>query len=94
MFDDNKRSLTIPSGHMVEVPEITKGNAQINFIEENTINIMDLESYESFDVKWPQEEELKKKLKELQANPSKISNTQVEYWQLAGKTLINRVFSN
>ncbi|MFX0038610.1 MAG: translation initiation factor IF-5A [Promethearchaeota archaeon] len=94
MFDNNKRSLTIPSGHMVEVPEITKGNAQINFIEENSINIMDLESYESFDVKWPQEEELKSKLKELQSNPSKISTTQVEYWQLAGKTLINRVFSN
>ncbi|MFX0144992.1 MAG: translation initiation factor IF-5A [Candidatus Hodarchaeota archaeon] len=93
MFDNNKRSLTFPSGSMVEVPEITKGNAQINFIEENSINIMDLESYESFDVKWPQEEELKNKLKELQANPSQISATQVEYWQLAGKTLINRVFS-
>jgi len=94
MFDNNKRSLTFPSGSMVEVPEITKGNAQVNFIEENSINIMDLESYESFDVKWPQEEELKNKLKELQANPSQISTTQVEYWQLTGKTLINRVFSN
>ena len=94
MFDNNKRSITIPSGHMVEIPEITKGNAQINFIEDNAINIMDLESYESFDVAWPQEEELKKKLKELQANPKMISTTQVEYWQLAGKTLINRVFSN
>jgi translation initiation factor 5A len=94
MFDNNKRSLTIPSGHMVEVPEINKGNAQINFIEDSTINIMDLESYESFDVKWPQEEELRNKIKELQKDPKKISTSQVEYWQLAGKTLINRVFSN
>ncbi|MFX1552376.1 MAG: translation initiation factor IF-5A [Promethearchaeota archaeon] len=94
MFDNNKRSLTIPSGHMVDVPEINKGNAQINFIEDASINIMDLESYESMDVEWPQDEDLKKKLKDLQANPDKISNTQVEYWQLAGKTLINRVFSN
>ncbi|MFX0105415.1 MAG: translation initiation factor IF-5A [Candidatus Hodarchaeota archaeon] len=94
MFDNNKRSLTFPSGSMVDIPEINKGNAQINFIEDLSINIMDLESYESMDVDWPQDEDLKKKLKDLQANPDKISNTQVEYWQLAGKTLINRVFSN
>ncbi len=94
LFDNNKRSLTIPSGHMVEVPEIMKGNAQINFIEDTSINIMNLESYESLDVDWPQDENLKEKLKDLQANPDNISTTQVEYWQLAGKTLISRVFSN
>ena len=55
---------------------------------------MDLESYESFDIDWPKDEDLKKKLKELQAAPDKISTAQVDYWQLAGKTLINRVFSN
>ncbi len=94
LFDDNKRSLTIPSGHMVEIPEILKGNAQINFIEDASINIMDLESYESFDVDWPKEEELTKKLKELQANPDMISTAQVDYWKLANRTLINRVFTN
>jgi len=94
VFDNNKRSLTIPSGHMIEVPEIVKGTAQINFIEENSINIMDLETYESVDVRWPAEEELKTKLKELQAEPKKMSLGQVEYWQLAGKTLINRVIIN
>ena len=56
MFDNNKRSLTIPSGHMVDVPEIIKGNAQINFIEENLINIMNVDTYESMDVKWPTDE--------------------------------------
>ena len=94
VFDNNKRSLTIPSGHMVEIPEIIKGNAQINFIEDASINIMDLESYESFDVAWPKEEELSKKLKELQANPDEISTAQVDYWKLANRTLINRVYVN
>ena len=94
LFDNNKRSLTIPSGHMVEIPEILKGVAQINFIEDNSINIMDLESYESIDVDWPKEEDIIKKLKELQADPDKISTAQVDYWNLAGKTLINRVFTN
>jgi translation elongation factor P/translation initiation factor 5A len=55
---------------------------------------MDLESYESFDVEWPKEENLVNKLKDLQANPGNLSSAQVEYWQLAGKTLLNRVFSN
>jgi translation initiation factor 5A len=94
LFDNNKRSLTIPSGHMVDIPEIVKGSAQINFIEEASINIMDLESYESFDVAWPKDEELSQKLKELQGKPDIIATTQVDYWQLAGKTLINRVFTN
>ncbi len=94
MFDNNKRSLTIPSGHLTQIPEIIKANAQINFIEENLISIMDIESYESIDINWPSEEPLIKKLKEIQADPNKISSAQVEYWQIAGKTLINRVIIN
>ncbi|TFF90875.1 MAG: translation initiation factor IF-5A [Promethearchaeota archaeon] len=94
VFDDNKRSLTIPSGHMVEVPEILKNNAQINYIDENTINVMDLENYQSFDVKWPEEEEQREKLKELKNNPTEMANTLVEYWQLAGRYLINRIYKN
>jgi translation initiation factor 5A len=94
LFDNNKRSLTIPSGHMVEVPEIIKGSAQINFIEDTSINIMDLETYESVDVEWPKDEEMAKKLKELKVNPDSISTAKVDFWTLAGKTIINRVFTN
>ncbi len=94
MFDNNKRSLTIPSGHMVEVPEIIKGNAQINYIDDNSINVMNLETYESMDIPWPTDEDLVAKLKELQANPEKMASAQVEFWQIAGKTLINRIFQN
>ena len=94
LFDNNKRSLTIPSGHMVEIPEIIKGIAQINFIEETSINIMDVESYESFDVDWPKEEGSVKKLKDLKAQPDKISTAQVDYWSLAGRFIINRIIIN
>ena len=94
MFDNNKRSLTIPSGHLTEVPEILKGSAQINFIEDAAINIMNLDTYESIDVEWPTDDDLVKKLKDLQADPSKMSSSQVEYWNIAGKTIINRVILN
>ncbi len=94
VFDNNKRSLTIPSGHMISVPEILKGTAQISFIEDNSINIMDLESYESMDVNWPADEDLVSKLKELKVDPGKMSLAQLEYWKLAGKTLITRIIIN
>ncbi len=94
MFDNNKRSLTVPSGHLMMVPEILKGTAQINFIEDTSINIMDLESYESLDVEWPKDEKLVKSLKELQVDQERMAASQVEYWNIAGQTLINRVFSN
>jgi len=94
VFDNNKRSLTIPSGHMCEIPEIIKGTAQINFIEDTLINIMDLETYESMDVNWPADEDLVSKLKDLQADPGKMSLTQLEYWKLAGKTLVTRIIIN
>ncbi|MHA1473492.1 MAG: translation initiation factor IF-5A [Promethearchaeota archaeon] len=94
VFDNNKRSLTIPSGHMVAIPEILKGTAQISFIEDTSINIMDLESYESMDVNWPDDADLVSKLKGLKADPGKMSLAQLEYWKLAGKTLITRVIIN
>ncbi|MBY9002513.1 MAG: translation initiation factor IF-5A [Candidatus Lokiarchaeota archaeon] len=94
VFDNNKRSITVPSGHLMEVPEIIKDNAQINFIEDTLVNVMNLETYESVDVAWPKDEEMISKLKELQADPAKMSGAQVEYWQLAGKSLINRVIIN
>ena len=79
MFDSNKRSLTIPSGHMVEIPEIIKGTAQINFIEDESINIMDLETYETIEI--PISEELKESIKE---------GDKVEYWDVEGVKLIKR----
>lgn len=95
VFNDQKKSITVPSGHQVDVPEILKGTAQINYLEEGTlVNVMDMESYESFDVKWPKDEEIAKKLHDLADKPDQMAATQVEYWKLAGKTLINRVFSN
>jgi hypothetical protein len=52
---------------------------------------MNLDNFESIDVEWPTDEKMVKKLKELQADPSKLSSSQVEYWNLGGKTIINRV---
>jgi translation initiation factor 5A len=94
MFDNTKRSLTEPSGSMVDVPEIMKGNAQISFIEDNLVNIMDLESYQSLDLPWPKDEEMIKKLKELRDNPKELSTYLVEYWNIVNRYFINRVYKS
>ncbi len=91
LFDGNKRSLTIPSGHMVDTPDIFKGTAHINFIEDNSLQIMNSESYESFDIEWPKEQDLINKLKELQQDEDKMSHSIIEYWDLLGKKLIKRI---
>lgn len=94
LFDGNKRSLTIPSGHMVETPEILKGSAQINFIEDDFLQIMDHETYESFDIPFPDEPDLISKLKELQKDENQMSASTVEFWDLLGKKLIKRIITN
>lgn len=91
LFDGNKRSLTIPSGHMVDTPDIFKGTAHINFIENTSLQIMNSESYESFDIEWPKEQDLINKLKELQQDEDKMSHSTIEYWDLMGKKLIKRI---
>jgi translation initiation factor 5A len=91
VFDENKRSLTFPSGDLVDVPIIEKGNAQINFIDDDKINILDLDTYQSIDVDWPDKEKLRNKLKELQGDPDKMSKAKLGFWRLAGNIIIKRV---
>ncbi len=91
VFDEKKRSLTFPSGDLVDVPIIEKGNAQINFINDDKINILDLETYQSIDVDWPEEEALRKKLKELQGDPERLSQVNLGFWRLAGNIIIKRI---
>ncbi|TXT67253.1 MAG: Translation initiation factor 5A [Promethearchaeota archaeon] len=94
LFDDKKRSLTFPSGDLVEVPTVEKGNAQISYIEDSVLNIMDLETYESFDVKWPEDEEMRKKIQELREHPEKMAQSQVEFWRFPeNRVLLNRIYS-
>jgi translation initiation factor 5A len=64
------------------VPIIEKRSAQIVYMEENSIQLMDLESYESFFASKPSEEEIMSKLS---------PNAEVEYWNVLGRTKIVRV---
>lgn len=53
MIDGKKRNTVMPGHDNIEVPVIDKKNAQVLSISGNTANVMDMESYETFDVTIP-----------------------------------------
>ena len=55
MIDNKKRNIIMPGHDKIAVPIIENKTAQILNINENTANVMDMESYETFDLKIPEE---------------------------------------
>ncbi|MEN9626444.1 MAG: hypothetical protein RL557_772 [archaeon] len=77
---DGKKKVFVAGGHeRLEVPLITKHRAQILSFNGENASVMDLESYETMELKVY--EELKGQLKEEE---------QVEYWDIEGNKLIKR----
>jgi len=61
VFDGQKRSVVHPVKHKVHVPIIDKRSAQIVALMGENVQLMDLETYETFEMKIP--DEFKNKLK-------------------------------
>ena len=55
LLDSKKRIIVMPGHDSVDVPIIGKRNAQVLSIHENIANVMDTETYETFDLKIPEE---------------------------------------
>lgn len=81
VFDGQKRQFVKPVDLGAEVPLIDKRMGQVYAVTPNSVQIMDLETYEYFDAPYPQEEELKGKL---------TQGTEIEYWKILGRTKIMR----
>jgi len=80
ILDDKKRNLVMPGHDKVEVPIVEKKNAQVLSISGNMANVMDSETYETFDLEIP--EELKKEITE---------GCQVLYWILVGQKVMKQI---
>ena len=80
LLDDKKRNLIMPGHDKVEAPIIEKKNAQVLAINGDSVNVMDTESYETFDLEIP--EELKDEITE---------GKEVLYWVLMGLKVIKQV---
>jgi len=55
VFDDKKRSFVKSVGDKIEVPIIEREKGQIVSISGNTVQVMNLSTYETFDVKKPED---------------------------------------
>ena len=83
LVDDKKRIVVMPGHDNVEVPIIEKRTAQVLSVKENAANVMDSETYETFDLKIP--EEFKQDV---------IEGASVLYWQIMNERVIKQVKSS
>ena len=81
VFDGSKHSLVSPVSANVEVPLINKRSGQVISISGDTLQIMDLETFEVFDTS-SIEEEIRNKVRQ---------GGEVEYWQVLDRVKIVRV---
>lgn len=53
LFDDKKRSAIKPASHKIEVPVVDKNAAQVLNIIGDTVQLMDMATYETFELPKP-----------------------------------------
>ncbi|MBI2138496.1 translation initiation factor IF-5A [Candidatus Woesearchaeota archaeon] len=80
--DEKKRVMISPAHDTIEVPIIEKKNAQVLSVLGESANVMDAETYETFDLKIPPE--LKEKVRE---------GATVLYWVIMGDKVMKQVQS-
>lgn len=80
VIDGKKRNVVMPGHDKVEVPIIGKKTAQVLSISNNKANVMDMDTYETFDMEIP--EELRGEV---------VEGCQVLYWVLAGQKVMKQV---
>lgn len=80
ILDGKKRNLVMPGHDMVEVPIIEKKNAQVLSIHGDIANVMDSETYETFDLKI--EDELKGEI---------VDGCTIVYWEILNERVMKQV---
>lgn len=79
LFDGSKRSVVFPVKHKVQVPLIGKRQAQVLSLTDTEVQLMDLETYETFSM--PLDAELKGTL---------APGTDIQYLDAMGRRRITR----
>ena len=80
LVDEKKRIEVMPGHDNVEVPIIEKRNAQVLSVQGDAANVMDSETYETFDLKIP--EEFKGKISD---------GMSVLYWDIMNEKVIKQI---
>ncbi|MEK6932779.1 MAG: translation initiation factor IF-5A [Nanoarchaeota archaeon] len=80
LVDSKKKVMIFPSSDKIEVPIIEKKEAQVLSVHDDKANVMDLDTYETFDLDIA--EDLKDQITE---------GKQVTYWTILDKRVIKQV---
>lgn len=80
LIDNKKREIVTPAGDSVEVPIIEKKTAQVLSVTGDVANVMDNASFETFDLKIP--EELKGQI---------VEGCGVLYWDIMGERVMKQI---
>ncbi len=81
-FTGRKRNVITPADRMVDVPLIDKRSATIIADLGESLSLMDSETYNTYEVEKPTDEEIASKIE---------MNAEVEIWEVMGKMVIVRV---
>ncbi len=82
MLDGKKRNTVMPGHDNIEVPVIGKKNAQVLSINGDSVNVMDAETFETFDLVIP--DELKGQIADGQT---------VVYWTILNDKILKQIKS-
>lgn len=82
LFDGSKRSFVSPADTSIRIPIVEKRSAQIVSLSPTSVQLMDLETYEIFDIALPENESIRSNLE---------AGKDVEYWNIIGRNKIQRV---
>ncbi|MBI1970347.1 translation initiation factor IF-5A [Candidatus Woesearchaeota archaeon] len=80
LLDDKTRVIVMPGHDSIPVPIVEKKNAQVLSISGNKANVMDTETYETFDLEIP--DELKNDC---------VEGTVVVYWEMMGTKVMKQI---
>lgn len=77
VVDDKRRQIVKPSSDNVKVPIIDKKTGQVLSLSGNSVQLMDMESYQTFEMSIPDDYE-----------PDLNEGDEVEYWEVMGNKLL------
>ncbi len=82
VFSGQKKTLVAPVDTRVQVPVIEKRIGQVLAVIGDTVQLMDMETYDTFEVEMPDDEQLRAKIE---------PGVTVEYWLIMGRPKIIRI---
>ena len=80
LLDNKKREIVLPAHDNVEVPLIEKKSAQVLSVSGDVANVMDDETYETFDLKIPEE-----------FKATVVPNCKILYWTILGEKVMKQL---